>query len=185
MPSLYQEIATLKQDIRDEDNKIKQTNETITKVKSDLRTSIDIATKYEQNITSETENDKFEDDGKDLMQLMLSVNALEVELASGMPQEIVDEQTNYKKIITKLDKLKKRMEKQRELTVEMRSDLKRVQNELIARREKVEESIDKLSEDINKKNEEITRWLSLAASMKSTKEVQHTLISSLREKYYH
>ena len=184
-PLLYQDIAMLKQDINDSNKKNKETDENITTVKGELRTSIDIATKYEQTTLKDVDDSQLsETDGKSVMELMIQVNTLEVELASGMPQEIVDEQNKFKRVITKLDKMKKKLEKEGEMTLQMRNDLQRVQQELIGRRENVEESITKLTETINSKNEEITQWLALSASLKATKNAQPTLISSLRQKYY-
>ena len=184
-PLLYQDIAMLKQEINDSNIKNKETDDKITKIKGDLRTSIDIATKYEQATLKDVDDSKLEDlEGKSVMELMLHVNALEVELASGTPQEIVEQQTQYKKVITKLDRMKKKIEQEVGMTAEMRNDLQRVQQELIGRRENVEESIAKLTETINSKNEKITQWLALSASLKASKEVQPTLISSLRNKYY-
>ena len=184
-PELYQEIATLKQQISDANKANEETAATITRVKNDLRTRIDIATKYETSGSASADVPVEEgDENEDIMQLVIKVNELEVKKESGVTQDMLDEQTLFKKHITKLDRLKKKMEKQSEVTAQMRNDLQRVQQELIGRRESVEEIVDTLSGQINEKNEEITHWLGLQSSMQSVKEAQPTLITTLRKKYY-
>ena len=182
-PLLYKEIATLKQSISDANDEMKKIDSEVTNVKESLKTSIQIATKYD-DVGEVSGDEHFEDDGKDVMQLMITINNLEVELASGTPQGIEEEHMKYKKYITKLDKYKKKLEKDNVTVGQMRDEMQRVQQELIGRRESVEENINQLSNRINERNEEITRWLALSTALKSTKNASPTLISELRKQKF-
>ena len=69
-PLLYQDIAMLKQEINDSNLKNKETDDKITKIKGDLRTSIDIATKYEQATLKDVDDSKLIEQDKENIYLL-------------------------------------------------------------------------------------------------------------------
>lgn len=184
-PGLYTEIAELRQNTNEQKKVNDNLSKQIEKMKEELTVVIQIESKYESSADNVTlpEGENNENEEQDVMTLWREVNALEVDLASGVTPKINEEQNNYKKIITKLDRKKKRLEKQIEDTANMRNDLQRVQEELILRQESVEKIVDNLQTEINKKNEEITKWLALTTSFRASRE-SSSLISQMRQKYH-
>ncbi|EAY04039.1 hypothetical protein TVAG_055250 [Trichomonas vaginalis G3] len=183
-PELYKNIAELNLNIKEQKAKNTKLSKSLEKMKEELEVAIQIESKYDSasNASAEEKEPEIEEN-PDVMALWKEVNSLEVDLASGVTPKIIEEQNNFKKFITKLDRKKKRLEKQIEDTANMRNDLQRVQEELILRHENGEKIVDNLTQEINKKNEEITKWLALTTSFRASRETS-SLISQMRQKYH-
>lgn len=162
----------------------------IAKIKDSLTTSVMLATKYgaDDDSIKPAENENNEN----VTELANRITQLQVELAvvkdavesgqTGIPEDLLTEHQELKRIITKLAKRKKQLEEETAQRQTLREDLQRVQKMMIDQREEVEVELAKLTDTINQKNIELSNWLSFSSSFDSWRN-SSTFLSDLRHKY--